>query len=69
LIRPRHFPDRLVPVGDAAALEAALAAYVDAPALREAHGRAGRARVERFFRRDRIADALVDLSERELAGV
>jgi glycosyltransferase involved in cell wall biosynthesis len=60
---------QLVPVDDAAALEAALAAYVDAPALREAHGRVGRARVERFSRRDRIADALVDLYERELAGV
>jgi glycosyltransferase involved in cell wall biosynthesis len=60
---------QLVPVNDVGALEAALAAYVDSPALRAEHGRAGRGRVERLFRRDRIADALVDLYERELAGV
>lgn len=57
----------LTPVGDADALEAALLRYLDAPELRRSHGRAGRARVEASFRRDRIAEATVDVYERELA--
>ncbi|MBI5477952.1 MAG: glycosyltransferase family 4 protein [Deltaproteobacteria bacterium] len=56
----------LVPAGDAEALAAALARYAGQSALREAHGRAGRARVERFFRRDQIASATVDVYDREL---
>lgn len=63
----RDVTGQLVPVNDVDALGAALARYVESPALRSAHGRAGRARVEAFFRRDRIADAMVELYEREIA--
>jgi len=48
----------LVPAGDAEALAGALGRYVDDADLREAHGRAGRTRVETSFRRERIWEAL-----------
>ncbi len=48
----------LVPPADAGALEAALERYVTDPTLRAAHGRAGRARVESEFRRERIWEAI-----------
>lgn len=48
----------LVPVRDAAALGDALRAYLADPVLRAAHGRAGRARVMREFRRERVWEAL-----------
>ncbi|HVH12199.1 MAG TPA: glycosyltransferase family 4 protein [Longimicrobium sp.] len=44
----------LVPVRDAATLAKAVGAYVADPELRRAHGTAGRARVERDFRREVI---------------
>ncbi|MEW6434126.1 MAG: glycosyltransferase family 4 protein [Myxococcota bacterium] len=59
----------LVPVNDADALGAALARYVADPELRRSHGLAGRSRVEALFRRDRVADAFVDVYEREIARV
>jgi glycosyltransferase involved in cell wall biosynthesis len=49
----------LVPPRDATALARALHTYLADPELREAHGRAGRARVETSFRRERIWEALV----------
>lgn len=51
----------LVPARDASALAGALRRYLDDASLREAHGRAARARVERSFRRERIWEALADL--------
>lgn len=42
----------LVPARNVDALVAAIAAYVDNPELRQAHGRAGRARAERLFRQE-----------------
>jgi glycosyltransferase involved in cell wall biosynthesis len=48
----------LVPPADAGALEAALERYVTDPTLRANHGRAGRARVESEFRRERIWEAI-----------
>lgn len=48
----------LVPVRDAHALAVAVEAYLVDPALRERHGRAGRARVQTSFRRERIWEAL-----------
>jgi glycosyltransferase involved in cell wall biosynthesis len=48
----------LVPPGDAAALEEALARYLADPALRRTHGDAGRARVQMSFRQEVIWDAL-----------
>lgn len=56
----------LIPVADAEALRAALERYLADPELRASHGRAGRARVLTDFRRDRIANAIVDLYERDL---
>lgn len=56
----------LVPVADPASLGAALERYLFDPELRAAHGRAGRLRVEKDFRRDRIANAMVDLYESDL---
>jgi glycosyltransferase involved in cell wall biosynthesis len=56
----------LVPVGEVDALERALARYLEDPALRDAHGEAGRARVEAFFRRPVIASALAEVYEREI---
>lgn len=49
----------LVPARDARGLEGALRAYLGDPALRRAHGRAGRARVMREFRRELVWEALV----------
>lgn len=48
----------LVPLQDADALADALAAYLGDPALRAAHGRAARARVEAEFQREAIWSAL-----------
>jgi glycosyltransferase involved in cell wall biosynthesis len=56
----------LVPVGEVDALERALGRYLEDPALRDAHGAAGRARVEAFFRRPVIASALAEVYEREI---
>jgi glycosyltransferase involved in cell wall biosynthesis len=53
----------LVPARDGAALASALEAYVDDAALRERHGRAGRDRVEREFRRERLWSALAEVYE------
>lgn len=52
---------RLVPPNDPAALAAALAGYAKAPALAAAHGRAGRARVERNFGLQQMVTAYTDL--------
>lgn len=57
----------LVGVADPVALERALGRYASDPALRAAHGAAGRAMVERDFRRDAIARAVFDVYRRELA--
>jgi glycosyltransferase involved in cell wall biosynthesis len=57
----------LVGAGDVEGLERALERFLGDPELRRRYGQAGRARVERDFRRDRIADAMVDLYEREIA--
>ena len=54
----------LVPAGDVGRLGVALGRYLEDGGLRERHGASGRARVERSFRRDRIASAMVDLYER-----
>ena len=59
----------LVPVDDAGRLEGTLARYVLDPGLRSAHGSAGRARIERHFRRADVARALVQVYERETARV
>lgn len=48
----------LVPVGDAAALAAAVRAYLDDPALRRRHGEAGRRRALQDYDRRRLWDAL-----------
>jgi lipopolysaccharide/colanic/teichoic acid biosynthesis glycosyltransferase/glycosyltransferase involved in cell wall biosynthesis len=48
---------RLVPVRDVRALSDALRGYLDDPALREAHGQAGRDRVLRHFRPEDLWDA------------
>lgn len=57
----------LVPAGDARALARALDAYLGDRALREAHGQAGRVRVETSFRRERIWEALAGVYD-ELLG-
>jgi len=59
----------LVKVNDATQLEEALARYVADAGLRRTHGRAGRARVERSFRRSDVAQEMVRLYERELSRV
>jgi glycosyltransferase involved in cell wall biosynthesis len=48
----------LVAARDAIALATALARYIDAPALRAAHGAAGRARVLAAFRRELVWEAI-----------
>ncbi len=48
----------LVPPRDAQALEQAIRRYLDSPALREQHGKAGRERVLRLFRQEVIWEAL-----------
>lgn len=50
----------LVPAQDADALASAIQRYLGDPDLREAHGRAGRERVLRDFRREAIWEALYD---------
>lgn len=57
----------LVPVNDTEALATALASYVDDAGLRRHHGEAGRARVQRSFRREAIVTAMMALYEQELA--
>lgn len=59
----------LTEVGDAHAIEAAMRRYVDDQRLRSEHGLAGRRRVEQDFRREHIAEALVDLYVRELSRI
>lgn len=49
----------LVPVRDTAALAQAIAVYLDDPALRWAHGRAGRERVVTWFSPEAMWDALL----------
>jgi glycosyltransferase involved in cell wall biosynthesis len=51
----------LVPARDATALARALDVYLADPALRLAHGRAGRVRVGKSFQRERIWEALANL--------
>ena len=51
---------KVVPVGDAAALAAAIGDYLDRPDLRRLHGDAGRARVLLDFEPERIWRELVD---------
>jgi glycosyltransferase involved in cell wall biosynthesis len=58
----------LVPARDAAGLESALRAYLADPSLRRAHGRAGRARVMREFRRELVWEALFAEYARLLRG-
>lgn len=58
----------LVGGADGEALGAALGRYLGDAELRRRHGQAGRARVERDFRREHIADAVVDVYEREIAS-
>jgi glycosyltransferase involved in cell wall biosynthesis len=58
----------LVPVGDAGALEGAMRRYARDATLRDSHGQAGRARVEASFSRERIAQGMLALYARELAG-
>lgn len=59
----------LVNVNDPRPLADAMERYASDRNLRESHGRAGRARVERAFSRERIAQALLALYARELARV
>jgi glycosyltransferase involved in cell wall biosynthesis len=59
----------LTEVADAQALGAAMRRYVDDEGLRALHGQAGRRRVEKEFRREHVAQAVVDLYSRELAGI
>lgn len=59
----------LVPVGAPGPLFEAMARYAADPVLRLAHGEAGRERVERDFSRERLADAFVDLYQREIAAI
>jgi glycosyltransferase involved in cell wall biosynthesis len=44
----------LIRPGDAGALARAVSAYLRDPALRQAHGRAGRARAEELFDQERL---------------
>ncbi len=50
----------LVPPGDAHALEDAIRCYLDAPLLRQQHGKAGRERVLRLFRQEILWQALYE---------
>lgn len=58
---------RLTPLGDVRALAAAIVGYLDDASLRLRHGRAGRARVQEEFRRERVWEALADYYD-ELLG-
>ena len=58
----------LVPPRDGQGLGAAMLRFAAAPALRAAHGAAGRARVLRSFQRERIWEALAETYERLTAG-
>lgn len=57
----------LVPCGDAAALSAAIMRYLRSPELRRRHGRAGRQRVLREFRQERVWRAMFEELEDLLA--
>lgn len=57
----------IVPTGDVGRLADAIARYLAQPALRHAHGQAGRARVERHFRPETIWEGVLDVYRRELA--
>lgn len=58
----------LVPPGDATALARAIGQYMDSPALRSEHGRAGRCRVERSFSLEAMVSAYRDVY-REMLGM
>jgi glycosyltransferase involved in cell wall biosynthesis len=57
---------QLIPARDAAALAAAIARYIDAPALRREHGAAGRTRVHQEFTLEAMVDGYVQLYTREV---
>ncbi|RTK97246.1 MAG: glycosyltransferase, partial [Lysobacterales bacterium] len=59
---------RLVPARDPAAMADALAAYAASPALRAAHGAAGRARIEAQFSLEAMVARYAGVYERALAG-
>jgi len=59
---------RLVPSADAEAMAAAMGAYVESPALRRAHGEAGRARVEASFSMQRMVAGYLSLYDELLTG-
>ncbi len=59
----------LVEVADVPALEGAMRRYLEDTALRQKHGLAGRQRVVRDFRRENVANALVDVYLRELSRI
>ncbi len=59
----------LVGVADVPALEQAMRRYLEDPSLRQKHGSAGRQRVVRDFRRENVANALVDIYLRELSRI
>lgn len=50
----------LVPCGDSDGLAAAVERYLDSPELRRRHGRAGRQRVLREFRQERVWNAMLN---------
>ncbi len=58
----------LIPARDAWALELALGAYIESPARRQRHGKAGRERVLAEFLPERVTEALYELYLKELAA-
>lgn len=58
----------LAPPGDAAALAAAVGAYLAAPELARAHGRAARERVVKHFRNEDVWGRIADAYQRLLAA-
>jgi glycosyltransferase involved in cell wall biosynthesis len=57
---------QLVPVQDGAALNRAIAAYLDDPSLRPQHGAAGRKRVREEFTVEAMVDGYLQLYSREV---
>jgi glycosyltransferase involved in cell wall biosynthesis len=57
----------IVRAADSEALARAMLAYFEAPARAQAHGRAGRARVEQRFSLDRMVDRYHDLYQGALS--